>query len=191
MAVLTLFSLAVMRCFSLVAILILVAATAAGAAKESKARPRPPSLILFSLGIMQRAALLVFLMFIWGCTAPERSPSRNLVLPTIDDFCAHIRYPYRAPVPRQHQMARGAHSLHKGMTEAEVLQIIGPPDYKAGWFYPSGALRGEVWHYVHTWERQIEPDYHGKMITLTLDGRVRSRTLFDFDATDFGVRRHE
>ena len=35
------------------------------------------------------------------------------------------------------------------------------------------------------------PDYHGKTVTITLDERVRPRTLLDFEATDFGVQRHE
>ena len=88
-------------------------------------------------------------------------------------------------------MERGVHRLHNGMTEAEVLQIMGPADYKARWFYPPDTLRGEVWHYVHTWKHPIGPDDHGKMVTITLDERVRPRTLLDFDATDLGVKRHE
>jgi hypothetical protein len=140
---------------------------------------------------MCRAALLPFLAFTFGCATYEHIPPRNLVRPTIDDFRAHIRYPYYAPVAHQQQMARGAHMLHKGMTEAQVLEIMGPPDYKARWFNPPDAHRGEVWHYVHTWERDIEPGYHGKMVILILDERVRPRTLRYFDATDFGVKRHE
>jgi hypothetical protein len=140
---------------------------------------------------MQRAALFAFVAFVSGCATHGQIPRKNLVRPTIDDFRAHIRYPYYAPVARQQQLTRGVHMLRKGMAEAEVLQIMGPPDYKARWFYPVDTLRGEVWEYVHTWERPIEPDYHGKMVSLTLDETVRPRTLLDFDGSDFDVKRHE
>lgn len=140
---------------------------------------------------MQRLIFLAFLALVFGCATRKSIPPRNLVRPTIDDFRAHISYPYHAPTARQQQIERGAHILHKGMTEAEVLRIMGPPDYKARWFYPPDTLRGEIWHYVHTWERAIMPDYHGRMVTITLDETVRPRTLLDFDADDFGVQKHE
>src|SRR5688500_9841806 len=104
---------------------------------------------------MQRAALLVFFTLTFGCATREHTPPRNLVRPTINDCRADIRYPYYAPVARRQQIERGAQMLRKGMTEAEVLQIMGPADYKARWFYPPDTLRGEIWHYVHTWEQPI------------------------------------
>jgi hypothetical protein len=137
---------------------------------------------------MQRAAWFAFLTLTVGCASHEHIPRKNLVRPTIDDFRAQIHYPYHAPVARQQRMERAAHLLCKGMTEAEVLQVIGPPDYKARWFYPPDTLRGEVWEYVYTWERPIDPFYHGKMISLTLDETVRPRRLLYLDAVDFGVR---
>ncbi len=140
---------------------------------------------------MQRATLLIFVVLAIGCATREHIPRRNLVRPTIDDFRAHITYPYHASPERTAQLERAARTLRKGMTEAEVLRIAGAADYKARWFYPPDTLRGEVWHYVHTWDRPIEPDYHGKMLTVTLDERGRPRILLDFDATDFGVKPHE
>jgi len=139
---------------------------------------------------MRRAgSLLVIAALVLSCASHQRDVRPRLPHPTIDDFRATIGYPYHAPPARAARIERAARDIRKGMTEAEVLRIAGPPDYKAPWVYHT--LRGEVWYYVHTWEHSIEPGYHGKMVTIRLDGRVRPRIVFSVDATDFGVRRHE
>jgi hypothetical protein len=140
-----------------------------------------------SLGPMTKLWLLVLLLLaISGCAAPQSS-RRPILRPDIEEFRAGITYPYYAPLARRQQMERGAPKLRKGMTEAEVLELLGLPDYKARWFYPVDTLRGEVWVYVHTWERPITPEYYGKTLAITLDETVRPRTLLDFDTPDFGT----
>jgi len=127
--------------------------------------------------------LVVFAVTVFACgAAAEDQPH-----PTFEEFTANIHYPYYATTARQRQIERGARLLHKGMGETTVLQLMGPADYKVGWFDPTRNQHGQLWHYVVAWERRPTEDDHGKMVTVSLEEKGRKRTVNDVDASAFGV----
>lgn len=86
-------------------------------------------------------------------------------------------------------MERVAGKLHVGMTESDVVILLGQPDYTAG------AMRelrkhkfeayAEFWHYVHTWERPVEPDHQGKMLVIELTNKSIPRVVVRVDKYGF------
>jgi hypothetical protein len=130
---------------------------------------------------MNRAVVFAFATLAFGAAVEDRPR------PTFEEFTANIHYPYYATTARQRQIKRGAHLLHNGMGETAVLQLMGPADYKVGWFDPVRNAHGQIWQYVVTWERRPTSDYHGVMVTVSFEEKGRKRTVNDFDAS-FGVR---
>ena len=86
---------------------------------------------------MSRAVVFAFAALAFGAAAEDRPH------PTFEEFTANIHYPYYATTARQRQIKRGAQLLHKGMGETAVLQLMGPADYKVGWFDPVRNAHGQ------------------------------------------------
>jgi hypothetical protein len=102
--------------------------------------------------------------------------------PDMTDFLAGIRYPYRANQQRRLKIEKAARVLFVGATEADVLSLLGPPDYKAlaPLWRPHKVI--EAWHYVHTWERPIRPNDGGKMLQVWLTNYTTPRVVIEIDA---------
>jgi outer membrane protein assembly factor BamE (lipoprotein component of BamABCDE complex) len=138
------------------------------------------------------AAISLLVVILSACsTSPRKVREFH---PTSEEFYARVGFPYYASVARQKQIEHAAHRLRTGMTEAEVLQMLGEPDYKGGWYYLNFQLRGEIWWYVHssysqTPKRVGKYEGAGKVISVTLDPKTRA--VIQFDAVDFGVRARE
>src|SRR5437879_2372412 len=112
---------------------------------------------------MSRVVIFAFAAFAFACATEDRPH------PTFEDFTADIHDPYCATAARWRQIKRGAHLLHKGMTETAVLQLMGPADYKVRWFDPERKAYGQIWQYVVTWKRRPTHNYHGKVFTVSLE----------------------
>lgn len=118
--------------------------------------------------------------------------AQAVVEPTVEQFMAHLSYPYRAPRPRRLKIERAAKELRVGATEEEVLAMLGQPDFRAP--YMRGRKHrlqayAEVWCYVHTWVRQTPwvrqttppepPSYwnHGKGLGIELTNESKPRVV--------------
>lgn len=147
-----------------------------------------------------QTGIIVLAALVAGCApannAPEKTQIRRgllrganaafLARPRMDDFVARIRFPYRAPPDRRAWIERAFRVLKVGTTEAEVLSMIGEPDYKAPYNMTttrngSARAEAEVWHYVVLWNHLPLPKDSGTMLILTLRNSSVPRKVVRID----------
>jgi hypothetical protein len=107
--------------------------------------------------------------------------------PTHEEFLSRVRYPYRASDQQQRRIERAARKVRIGWSEQQVLEVLGPPDYKAPWVHDIGRGRSkktvldEVWHWVHTMEKPQRYDEPGRILIISLDNRSKPRRVIHVD----------
>ncbi len=109
------------------------------------------------------------------------------------DFLARTSFPYQASEERRLRIERAARELPVGATEAQVLALLGPPDYKGrnavldkqhGGFITTG----ETWQYVHTMDHPYDPGDIGKMLMVAFTFKTNPPTVFEVLPYNLGKR---
>ncbi|MGI8570287.1 MAG: hypothetical protein ACR2KT_15175 [Methylocella sp.] len=110
--------------------------------------------------------------------------------PTYKEFFAGVRYPYHAAPEQQRRIERAARILRVGWTEAQVLELLGPPDYKARWLHDVGQGRkkktvvDEYWQYIYSMEEASRPEEPGRLLIIGLSNRSTPRMVIQVDGND-------
>ena len=120
-----------------------------------------------------------------GCRSPSSQdqdcpPQTGMLDPAGKVFWQRMHYPYYASSARRHRIERGWGKLKLGMTESQVLALLGPPDVKASFAgYPPTVPAFESWDYFYRLKRPLGPDYHGDIFNLDLyEGDPRTVKTF-------------
>ena len=126
----------------------------------------------------------------------ESAPSSQSACPSYADFFSRVHYPYHATPEQQRRIERAARILRVGWTEQQVLALLGPPDYKAGWVHDVGkgskkkTVVDEYWHYVHSMEQQSSPDQPGRLLIIGFSNGSTPRRVIQVDGNEIlGLKR--
>ncbi len=110
--------------------------------------------------------------------------------PRYEEFFSRIRYPYHTTAEQKQRIERAARILRVGWTEAQVLKLLGPPDYKATWLHDVGRGRrkktvlDEYWHYIYAMKEPSRPDELGRLLIIGLTNRSKPRRVIQVDGNE-------
>ena len=116
--------------------------------------------------------------------------------PTFDEFFSRIRYPYRAAPEQQRRIERAARALRVGLTEPQVLKLLGPPDYKAKWVHDVArggrykTVLDEYWHYIYSMDEPPRHDAPARGLIIGLSNGSKPRRVIQVDGVGIpGLKR--
>lgn len=116
--------------------------------------------------------------------------------PTYEEFFSRIRYPYHATPEQQRRIERTARLVRLGWTEARLVKLLGPPDYKAQWFHNVGrghtkeTVLDEYWHYIYSMDGPSRPEEPGRLLVIGLSNRSKPRRVIQVDGNEIpGLKR--
>jgi len=135
-------------------------------------------------------AILFVVTTVTAAAFAQSPPSASSPRPSYDDFFSRVRYPYHAVPEQKRRIERAARILRVGWTEQQVLTLLGPPDYKAGWLHEVGkgskkkTVVDEYWHYVHSMEQQASPDQPGRLLIIGFSNSAIPRLVIQVDGNE-------
>ena len=113
---------------------------------------------------------------------PDQSGHRDAAS---EKFLRQIHYPYQASQARRRQIERASFQVDVGLSEAQVLALLGPPDFKTDYDgYPPKIPPCQTWTYVHTFKYRAKPGYCGKIFVVTFS-KTAPQTVIQIEPFGF------